>query len=171
MFYLGIFKIEKNSTITKKVEFFDLSTLGWWSRWGLEQKISDAAINVKNQPIPGKWVAQNNQGYRYIALIPINEHTTRTALLLQKMQVAIAKGDPNLEKVWNDQIKHVNTGEKIMQDLADIRIALQNSVTGLLRRGEKLEDLDVKSSVLVTQSKALKQKSSKLNCCIGWWFF
>jgi hypothetical protein len=173
MYYLGIFKIQRGGPISMRAEFFDLHTVSWWSRWGLEPKISQAALKgIQDDVILGKWVIHDLKGYRYIALIPEDENAVKTTAMMRNMQNAVARGETDLPKIWKQQTVQLDTIGKIVQDLNDTRAALHRSIAGLLQRGEKLEDLSAKSSELVIQSKDFKSKASRLNCWCGrWWCF
>lgn len=54
---------------------------------------------------------------------------------------------------------------KIQEDLDETKIILRNTIEAVLERGEKLDDLVVKSEVLSYQSKAFYKTAKKTNSC------
>ena len=54
---------------------------------------------------------------------------------------------------------------KIHNDLDETKIILHNTITGILQRGEKLDNLVAKSEELSIQSKVFYKTARKTNQC------
>jgi len=61
--------------------------------------------------------------------------------------------------------KEADAMTKIQTDLDETKIILHNTITSLLQRGEKLDDLVAKSDDLSSQSKVFYKTARKTNQC------
>lgn len=61
--------------------------------------------------------------------------------------------------------KEADAMTKIQTDLDETKIILHNTITALLQRGEKLDDLVAKSEDLSSQSKVFYKTARKTNQC------
>ena len=71
--------------------------------------------------------------------------------------------DAYLSKYQNP--KEADAMTKIQCDLDETKIVLHNTITALLQRGEKLDDLVAKSEDLSSQSKVFYKTARKTNQC------
>ncbi|XP_064600047.1 synaptobrevin homolog YKT6-like [Liolophura sinensis] len=73
--------------------------------------------------------------------------------------------EPYLKKYQNP--KEADAMTKIQTDLDETKIILHNTIEAVLQRGEKLDDLVLKSEGLSTQSKTFYKTAKKTNsCCV-----
>ncbi|CAH0558066.1 unnamed protein product [Brassicogethes aeneus] len=82
---------------------------------------------------------------------------------LQERDVAFPQLNTYLAKYQNPSEADAMT--KIQEDLDETKIILHNTITAVLQRGEKLDDLVSKSEGLSIQSKAFYKTARKTNSC------
>ena len=58
---------------------------------------------------------------------------------------------------------------KVQSELDETKIILHNTISAVLERGEKLDDLVAKSEGLSMQSKTFYKTAKKTNACCGSW--
>ncbi|KFM74279.1 Synaptobrevin-like protein YKT6, partial [Stegodyphus mimosarum] len=103
-------------------------------------------------------------------------HTLLNKILEQftsKVPPSAWAGDPNsvafpgLEKFLSDyqDPRSADSLTKIQDELDETKIILHNTLQAVLERGEKLDDLVVKSEQLSVQSKAFYKTARKTNSC------
>lgn len=84
-------------------------------------------------------------------------------------QAPYTKLDMHLTKYQNP--KEADAMTKINNDLDETKIILHNTITNILQRGEKLDNLVAKSEDLSMQSKVFYKTARKTNqCCQLYWF-
>jgi len=74
---------------------------------------------------------------------------------------------PKLTELAKKPLQEIDQISKIQADLNDTKQIAQQSIEGLLNRGEKLDDLVQKSDDLTSQSKMFYRQARKTNsCCV-----
>jgi len=87
----------------------------------------------------------------------------RDLSFFQFSQAPYTKLDQYLAKFQNP--KEADAMTKIQNDLDETKIILHNTITGILQRGEKLDNLVAKSEDLSMQSKVFYKTARKTNQC------
>ncbi|KAJ6215480.1 hypothetical protein RDWZM_009980 [Blomia tropicalis] len=82
---------------------------------------------------------------------------------INEFQAPYTKLDMYLNKFQNP--KEADAMTKIQNDLDETKIILHNTISGILERGEKLDNLVAKSEDLSVQSKVFYKTARKTNQC------
>ncbi|GFR29236.1 synaptobrevin homolog YKT6 [Trichonephila clavata] len=172
----------------------DLTTFGYFQRNSVQEFMNFSSQILVERCHPASRMSVKEQAYMchvYVradslaaALISDQEYPQRVAhTLLNKILEEFSNkfpptswtGEPNsiafpvLDKYLMDyqNPQEADSLTKIHNELDETKIVLHNTLQAVLERGEKLDDLVVKSEQLSVQSKAFYKTARKTNsCCV-----
>ncbi|XP_054719931.1 synaptobrevin homolog YKT6-like [Uloborus diversus] len=172
----------------------DLTSFGFFQRNSVSEFMTFTSQILAERTQPSSRTSVKEQAYMchvYVradrlcgALISDHEYPHRVAHTLLnklledfcvKVPPAAWAGDPGsvvlpgIEKYLSDyqDPRNADALTKIQDELDETKIILHNTLEAVLQRGEKIDDLVVKSEQLSMQSKAFYKTARKTNsCCV-----
>lgn len=193
LFYIGVlYKRENNSVLTLK-SASDVSSFGYFQRKSVQEFMRfTAKVFTERSDLATRSSGQHKEYVCHVylrsdrlagVLISDLEYPSRVAhTLLSNVLNEFSEQIPSTR--WSSMIedqapyikleqylaKYQNPNEadsmtKIQNEIDETKIILHNAITGILERGEKLDDLVEKSEDLSLQSKLFYKTAKKTNQC------
>lgn len=169
----SIYIYDDNNKIVSSEHQLNVSIL---YRYSIINEIT-SVINeiVKNIEDPGGVITQNFRDYKFNILfscitnykyivITDSEYPTRIGFQLIKLLSKNHKDLQSLIKKYQDP-KNVDKIEAIQQELNETKGILYNSIEQIINRGERIDDIQRKTNILVFESKSFEKKAADLNRC------
>jgi len=193
LFYLGVFYKHTNNQIVTLKDSCDLSSFGFFQRNSVNEFMKFTSKMVVERSDVASRVSVKEQEYMchvYIrgdrlsaCLISDHEYPHRVAhTLITKVlddfaeqiqpsdwatatdnSVAFMGLDKTISRYQDP--KQADAMSKLQADIDETKIILHSTITALLTRGEKLDDLVAKSEDLSAQSKVFYKTARKTNQC------
>ncbi|OTF79461.1 synaptobrevin YKT6-like protein [Euroglyphus maynei] len=193
LYYIGVLYKRENNSIISLRHASDLSTFGFFQRNTVGEFIrftakmiverSELATRssvqqqeylchcyIRSDRLAGVVISDHEYPHRvaHTLLSKILEEFTQTVPkinwpTMNDGQAPYTKLEQYLSRFQNP--KEADAMTKLQTEIDETKVILHGAITGLLERGEKLDDLVEKSEVLSTQSKLFYKTARKTNQC------
>lgn len=175
IFFIGVLNKDGESAAILK-SAAELSTFGFFQRNSIDDFLKFTSKMVIGRMELATRTSVKEQNYichaytkvdnLAVAIITDEEYPPKVAHTLT-LQILEEFPQVNLEeylKKYQDP-KNADAIMRLQADLEETKIILHNSITNILKRGEKLDDLVAKSEDLSSQSKLFYKTARKTNQC------
>ncbi len=185
IYAISLFNIDNNNNTYKNITVSkNLSDFNYFSRYYINEFL-DFTIDLlvksyQNNPsqfilIPQKYDMNIIYFYlqkfndRICVIITDNDYPKRCVNILSKNIINNYNDTLDLNKIIieSKQPENVDNLMKIQKDLDETKIILIESIESILERGQKLDDLVKKTTLLSDSSKTFYSRARKMNsCCV-----
>lgn len=159
--------ILSESAIIKDV--YDLSEFEWFKRNHIKEIIQLLMTTVATRNNDDSNIQVQHEGYKiymYNNIIAVTDDEYPTRVVLKLLNNVTLKNLNEMIQQYQDPYK-IDKLIALEKDLDENKVILVKTISSLLERGEKIDDLVTKSEILSKQSKLFYKYTKKSNsCCV-----
>jgi|CXWK01.1.fsa_nt_gi synaptobrevin family protein YKT6 len=155
------------STIIKDV--YDLSEFEWFKRKYIKEIIQLLVTTLVTRYNDNSNIQVKHDGYKiymYNNIIVVTDDEYPTRVVLKLLNNVTLDNLNEMIQQYRDPYK-IDKLMLLEKDLGENKVLLVKTISSLLERGEKIDDLVTKSEILSEQSKLFYKYTKKSNsCCV-----
>lgn len=150
-------------------DVYDLSEFEWFKRNHIKEIIQLLMTTVATRNNDDSNIQVQHEGYKiymYNNIIAVTDDEYPTRVVLKLLNNVTLKNLNEMIQQYQDPYK-IDKLIALEKDLDENKVILVKTISSLLERGEKIDDLVTKSEILSKQSKLFYKYTKKSNsCCV-----